>query len=83
MNETNADSEKGSTNPKLEALYKNALLIYERKTAEQKRLQEETAKAGKRSGREQKSNHPFSDPSPTFASYSPTIFQCSTARAAL
>lgn len=43
MNETNADTVKGSTNPKLEALYKNALLIHERKNAEQKRLQEEAA----------------------------------------
>ena len=41
MNETNADTV--STNPKLEALYKNALLIHERKNAEQKRLQEEAA----------------------------------------
>jgi hypothetical protein len=32
-------------NPKLEALYKNALLINKRKNAEQKRLQKEAANA--------------------------------------
>jgi hypothetical protein len=45
MNETNADTVTGSTNPKLEALYKNALLIHEQKNAEQKRLQEAAANA--------------------------------------
>ncbi len=45
MNEKITDAVTGSTNPILEALYKNALLIHERKNAEQIRLREEAANA--------------------------------------
>jgi hypothetical protein len=45
MSEETAETTTSSRNPKLEALFKNALLINERKNAEQKRLREETVNA--------------------------------------